>query len=226
MSMHATLRSVCASWRWIGPLAAGLAILHGLGVLAGSETDGAGKEFDRRNLAMVFFPLQYDNDPLADTVLLAPAGWNPGLVNPELLGLRRPRLAYLAKREGEVVAIAVPATAEDGFNGYVDLLLAVDMEGHIVAARVVRDTGTSTLHGVVDIIQSEWMRGFDGNSMRDIRRISWQKIAPEREYDAFVGASLTPKSVANRIYDALVFVQSNRIVLMRGGVQQLPEGGG
>ena len=52
--------------------------------------------------------------------------------------------------------------------------------------------------------------------MRDILRLSWQPITAENEYDQFVGASITPKSVANQIYDALVFYQSNRIELIRG----------
>ena len=61
------------------------------------------------------------------------------------------------------------------------------------------------------------MTEFSGSSMRDIMRISWSKIGSENEYDQFVGASITPKTVSNRIYDALVFFQSNRIALMQDG---------
>ena len=67
------------------------------------------------------------------------------------------------------------------------------------------------------MIDSHWMKNFSGNTMRDMRRLSWSTIDPvPGEYDQFVGASLTPKAVANRIYDALVFFQSNRIALMQG----------
>jgi hypothetical protein len=34
---------------------------------------------------------------------------------------------------------------------------------------------------------------------------SWQTIFADNEYDLFVGASITPKTVSDRIYDALVF---------------------
>ena len=88
------------------------------------------------------------------------------------------------------------------------------MLGRIVAARVIRDLPSNELVGIVDIIESKWMKEFDGNSMRDILRISWQKIEADQEYDQFVGASVTPRTVSDRIYDALVFVQSNRIRLM------------
>ena len=114
------------------------------------------------------------------------------------------------------MAVAVPASAEDGFNGKIDLLIAVDMFGRISAARVIEDIDAEQLFGVVDVIDSKWMNGFAENSMRDILRLSWQPITAENEYDQFVGASITPKSVANQVYDALVFYQSNRIELIRG----------
>ena len=164
-----------------------------------------------------FFPHEdYDNDLLVNTFYLSTSDGQSNVINMHLLGLRQDRLAYIAKRDDEVVGIVVPATADDGFNGYVDLLIAVDMLGHITAARVIKELRTTELYGVVDVIESQWMKEFDGNAMRDIRRISWQKIEADNEYDQFVGASITPKTVSDRIYNALVFVQSNRIALMAG----------
>ncbi len=90
------------------------------------------------------------------------------------------------------------------------------MYGRISAARVIKDLDSGELYGVVDVIESQWMKEFTGNTMRDILGISWKAIASDHEYDRFVGASITPKAVSNRIYDALVFFQSNRIALMAG----------
>ena len=67
---------------------------------------------------------------------------------------------------------------------------------------------------MVDVIESKWMRGFSGSSMRDIQRLSWQTIDDEDEYDQFVGASITPRAIADRIYDVLVFFQTNRIAFI------------
>jgi electron transport complex protein RnfG len=194
-----------------------------LGVLNLVTGDGvleARQEFDRRNLYQFFEAGSYDNDLVLDSYLLSPVTGQAKLSNVHLLNLDRDRLAYIARKDGRAVAVAVPASAEDGFNGKIDLLIAVDMFGRISAARVIEDIDSEQLFGVVDVIDSKWMNGFTGNSMRDILRLSWQPITAENEYDQFVGASITPKSVANQIYDALVFYQSNRIELMRGG----PEG--
>ncbi|GJM13611.1 MAG: electron transport complex subunit G [Pseudohongiella sp.] len=176
----------------------------------------ARQEFDRQNLYQFFEEGSFDNDLVLDSYLLSLTTEPDKLSNLHLLNLDRDRFAYIARKEGQAVAIAVPATAEDGFNGKIDLLVAIDMFGRISAARVIEDIDSDQLFGVVDVIQSKWMDEFTGNSMRDILRLSWQPITAENEYDQFVGASITPKSVANKIYDALVFFQSNRIELMRG----------
>ena len=174
------------------------------------------QEFDRRNLYQFFEVGSFDNDLVLDSYLLPANAEDERLANLHLLNLDRDRLAYIARKDGEAVAVAVPASADDGFNGKIDLLVAVDMFGRCSAARVIEDIDTDQLFGVVDVIDSKWMNEFAGNSMRDILRLSWQPITADNEYDQFVGASITPKSVANQIYDALVFYQSNRIELIRG----------
>ena len=176
----------------------------------------ARQEFDRRNLYQFFEEGSFDNDLVLDSYLLTADNESEKLENLHLLNLDRDRLAYIARKDGKAVAVAVPATADDGFNGKIELLVAVDMYGRISAARVIEDINSDQLYGVVDVIGSKWMDEFAGNSMRDILRLSRQAITADNEYDQFVGASITPKSVANQIYDAFVFYQSNRIELMRG----------
>ena len=176
----------------------------------------ARQEFDRRNLYQFFEEGSFDNDLVLDSYLLVADKESERLENLHLLNLDRNRLAYIARKDGQAVAVAVPTTADDGFNGKIELLVAVDMYGRISAARVIEDINSYQLYGVVDVIGSKWMDEFAGNSMRDILRLSWQAITADNEYDQFVGASITPKSVSNQIYDALVFYQSNRIELMCG----------
>ncbi len=198
-------------------LATFLFLLGMLNLVSGEGLLKVRQQFDRRNLYQFFEAGSFDNDLVLDSYLLSAAAEGSKLSNLHLLNLDRDRLAYVARKDGQAVAVAVPAIADDGFNGKIDLLIAVDMFGRISAARVVEDINSDQLFGVVDVIDSKWMNEFTGNSMRDILRLSWQPITSENEYDQFVGASVTPKSVANKIYDALVFYQSNRIELIQGG---------
>ena len=200
----------------VAVLVAIFVLLGALNLLTGAGLLEARQEFDRRNLYQFFEAGSFDNDLVLNSYLLPGVAEHEKLSNLHLLNLDRDRLAYIARKEGKAVAVAVPASAEDGFNGKIDLLIAVDMFGRISAARVIEDIDAEQLFGVVDVIDSKWMNGFAENSMRDILRLSWQPITAENEYDQFVGASITPKSVANQIYDALVFYQSNRIELIRG----------
>lgn len=186
------------------------------GYIAGDAQQDRRIDFDRQNLQQFFEADSFDNDVALDTYLIPAGEADSSLVNLDLLGLKRDRFAYRARRNGEVFAVAVPASADDGFNGTVDILVSIDMFGRIGAARVVSDISSDELYGVVDVIESSWMENFSDKGMRDILGVSWSKISAEREYDQFVGASLTPKAVSNRIYDTLVFFQSNRIELIRG----------
>ncbi len=173
--------------------------------------DSNRKQLDVAALESLIDPVEHDNSLIDDAIVLSPASSGSDFVKLELLGLRRDRLAYLAKREGEVVYVVVPATAEDGFNGYVDLLVALDMFGRIKAVRVVQNPATNSLYGELRIIPSQWISLFANNTFRDIQRLSWSKISANNEYDLFVGASITPKTVSAKVYDTLVFFQSNRI---------------
>jgi electron transport complex protein RnfG len=185
--------------------------------LSSAAISNAKVDYDRLNLFKILMPDLFNNDLLVDTYLLRASAVQDNLVNVSALGLRRDRLAYIARQNQEVVSVIVPATVADGFNGFVDLLIAVNMEGRILNATVIKDLDVPEIYGVVEIIDSRWMENFSGNTMRDMRRLSWSTIkAVPGEYDQFVGASLTPKAVANRVYDALVFFQSNRIELMQG----------
>jgi Na+-translocating ferredoxin:NAD+ oxidoreductase subunit G len=172
-------------------------------------------DFDRRSLEQMLGEDAVDNDLVADAIVIKADG-SQNLVSPQWLGLKRDRLAYIGKQQGEVVLIILPFTVEDGFNGTLDLLVAFDMRGEIEAARVLAPPRSKQLFGELNILESRWMRNFTGMGSRDLRRPSWQGIDADDGVDQFVGASLTPKAVAAGMYDALLFFQSNRMALIQG----------
>ncbi len=203
--------------RFLLPLFA-LSLLLLLGVFAWSaqaHIESKHKLLDLAALNQVLNHSEYDNNLLDDVVLMSPKCGNSSFVNLELLGLTRDRLAYIAMRNGEVAYVIVPATASDGFNGYVDLLVALDMFGRIKSARVVSAVNSNSLYGALRIIPSNWLTLFEDKTFRDIRRLSWTKIPAENEYDLFVGASVTPKMVSAKVYDTLIFFQSNRVAFLQ-----------
>lgn len=181
-----------------------------------SSLHAARINYDRISLISMLGNDLIDNDPVADALLIRAEPGSQNLVSPQWLGLRRDRLAYIGKQGDEVVLVAVPFTIDDGFNGTLDLLVAFDMRGEIVAARVIAEPLQTGLIGGLKVLESRWMREFSGMGSRDLRRPSWQGIAADDGVDQFVGASITPKAVAAGMYDALLFFQSNRMTLVQG----------
>jgi|TARA_B110000263_G_scaffold49852_1_gene41645 Na+-translocating ferredoxin:NAD+ oxidoreductase RnfG subunit len=66
----------------------------------------------------------------------------------------------------------LPATIEDGFNGYVDLLVGIDMHGKIAAAIFIKEIDSHELFRVADIIESPKVKEFSHITIRDIQRIN------------------------------------------------------
>ena len=90
----------------------------------------------------------------------------------DLLELCSDRFAYTAKRNDKIITIALPAIIEDGFNGYVDLLVAIDMHGKIAAAIFIKEIDSHELFRVADIIESPKVEEFSHITIRDIQRIN------------------------------------------------------
>jgi len=200
--------------RWFAALCSliALAILSGM-TLAPAIKDQQ-KEYDSAVLQNLLPDYVISENFAPKLLVISPAA--EGFRNTDLLGLRHSRLAYRVEAEGMPAVSVLAATTEDGFNGSIDLLVAVNDFGRIQAVLVVKDIKTSVASqrsGQLQGIESQWIKRFATKTMREVRQLSWQEIPPQREYDQFVGASITPNLVAGRIYDSLVFFQSNRIAL-------------
>ena len=155
---------------------------------------------------------------LLDNVLLPAAVEDSEWVGLDLLNLQRDRLAYRATRNVEkplrLLFRLPPMTVLTAQSICLSQLICMAESNLRWSLKMY---SAMTLMDSLEVIQSQWMTNFTRQSMRDILRLSWSKIESRGEYDQFVGASVTPKSVSNKIYDALVFIQSNRIALMGGG---------
>ena len=202
--------------RYLLPLVAFgmLMLIAALAWSAHGRIENTNKLLDLAALNAIIPSADYDNNLIESVIPLSPRSTESAFVKLELLGLQRERLSYVATKEGKVVYVIVPATAEDGFNGFVDLLVALDMFGRIKSVKVVRAIESNELYGSLRIIPSKWITLFADNTFRDIQRLSWTKISPDSEYDLFVGASVTPKTVSAKIYDTLIFFQSNRMAFI------------
>jgi len=141
----------------------------------------------------------YDNDLVNDT--------KPLSANKQL-GLKKPALIYRARRQGEIVAVAFPLTAPDGYNGPINLLLAVDRNGRIMGVRVVSHLETPGLGDRIESRRSNWVEQFRGKSMEDPPGERWKVKKDGGIFDQFSGATITPRIIVKAIHRALTVINA------------------
>jgi len=152
-------------------------------------------------LTAVIGGIQYDNDPLTDTIALR---------DEELLGSAEPLLAHRVRRGGETVAVLLNVVAPDGYGGPIRLLLAVDAQGRVLGVRVLEHRETPGLGDPIEERRSGWIHGFDGRSLGDPPAARWQVRRDGGDFDQFTGATITPRAVVRAVRDALEYVARHR----------------
>ena len=175
-----------------------------------------------RSLHDVLDPSLYDNDLVRTRV------W---AIDPDLLGTPDPVQVFLATRDGEPAAAIFAAVAPRGYNGRIDLLVGIDAAGVVQGVRVTAHRETPGLGDRIEISVSDWVTRFDGTSLSDPPLSQWAVVADGGRFDAFTGATVTPRAVVQAVRDALVYFDEQQAELFARaaaaeGMGTDPEGAG
>ena len=141
----------------------------------------------------------YDNDLVNDTKPL-PAN--------KQLGLKKDALVYRVRKNGKIVAAAFPLTAPDGYNGPVDMLLAVDRQNRVLGMRVISHKETPGLGDRIESRRSDWADSFRGKSLGNPPQEKWKVKKDGGVFDQFTGATITPRIIINALRRALLYVEA------------------
>lgn len=147
-----------------------------------------------------------DNDLLMDTQAIPAEAW-------DLLGLPNGGEVYIARQDGEIVALIIPATAPDGYSGEIGMIVGVNRDGTIAGARVLSHKETPGLGDKVELSKSNWILGFDGRSLQNPQASQWKVKKDGGEFDQFTGATITPRAVIQQIKRVLEFVAAHETEL-------------
>lgn len=156
----------------------------------------------------------YDNDPVADRIqVLAPEG----------LGGTQPQTIHRARRGGQAVAAVLSVTADDGYNGAIQLLLGVDVDGRVIGVRVVGHRETPGLGDPIEAERSDWIHRFAGRRIGDPPAERWAVRRDGGDFDQFAGATITPRAVVNAVRRALTWFGDNQAVVFAAQNPSPPE---
>ena len=120
-----------------------------------------------------------------------------------VLGLREDAEAYVARKDGAAVALVVPLVAPDGYSGAIRMLLGIRVDGVIAGLRILEHRETPGLGDAIEARKSDWILGFAGRSLADPGPGGWAVRKDGGEFDAFTGATITPRAVVAAVHDAL-----------------------
>jgi electron transport complex protein RnfG len=197
----------------LGLFALGTALLLSLVNVATQERiDEQRRSAERAALEEVLPPTQHDNDLLQDAFSLGPH--STGFARLELLGLTSERQAYVARRDGQVSGVILPAETAEGYSGSIVQLVGIDRDGRITGVRVLQHNETPGLGDKIELRKHRWILSFDNRSLDNTDALLWRVKKDGGDFDQFVGATITPRAVVAAVYRALQFFEANRAQLL------------
>ena len=154
----------------------------------------------RQRLDALVAPDTHDNDVLADSITVTA---------PDLLGSSQPVRIYRARRGGMPVAAVIRPIAPDGYRGPIELLVAIGQDGRLIGVQVIRHEETPGLGDAFESRDIHWLDRFRGRSLTDPPPQRWTVRRDGGDFDAFTGATITPRAIVKAVRNALEYYQRN-----------------
>ena len=115
--------------------------------------------------------------------------------------------------DGEPVAVVLKFAAVNGYNGKIQLLAGINLNGSLTGVRVLNHTETPGLGDAIEIEKSNWVLGFSGRSLHHPSKESWAVRRDGGSFDQFTGATITPRAVVGALHLALEYFESRQAFL-------------
>ncbi|NVJ65744.1 MAG: electron transport complex subunit RsxG [Gammaproteobacteria bacterium] len=160
-----------------------------------------------RTLHQLVSQSEYDNDVYHDCTLIE---------NAKLLGSNKPLQAYRMRRGGQPVAVVLESIAPNGYSGKIGLVIGIYANGSVAGVRVTEHRETPGLGDKIEANKSDWILSFDSKSFSDPVIEKWRVKKDGGDFDAFTGATITPRAVVEQVAKTLEFFQANKTQLFAG----------
>lgn len=116
---------------------------------------------------------------------------------------------YRARMGGKVSAIIL-FTKSPGYSGDISILVAIKASGELSGVRVLSHTETPGLGDKIELAKDDWILGFSGLSIGAPDDSGWAVKKDGGQFDAFTGATITPRAVVKGVYEALQLFKDNK----------------
>lgn len=162
---------------------------------------------EEKALLEVIGNTRFDNDLLEDLISLEKSQTSP-------LNLPLESHARVVRLNDKIQGFILPATAPDGYSGNIHMLVGIAVDGSLMGVRVVDHKETPGLGDKVDTKKSDWILGFAGKSLANPEKDKWAVKKDGGDFDAFTGATITPRAVVKTIKAALEIGETDMQILI------------
>ena len=158
----------------------------------------------QNNINELIKPDRYDNN-IINTCFT--------VVDSELLGDEIPKQVFIATKYNKPVAALIQSSTFKGYSGEIKLLVGIYTDGTIAGVRINSHTETPGLGDKIQTNKSDWILSFDGKKYQESTEDKWEVKKDGGSFDAFTGATITPRSVVHAVRDALIYFEKNKTQL-------------
>lgn len=162
-----------------------------------------------RLIGEVLPPGEYDNDLMADAIILPPQ---------RALGLDEETRIWRARKQGAPAALVFEAAAPDGYSGRIGLIVAVAADGKLIAVRVTAHKETPGLGDYIDPKKDKnktrpWITQFSNLGFDTVPAKKWRVKKDGGRFDQMSGATISARAVTNASGRALAWAVERRDTL-------------
>jgi electron transport complex protein RnfG len=122
---------------------------------------------------------------------------------------------YIARKNGQVTAVAFKFIAAGGYSGPITLMMGVDKDGAVLGVRVVAHAETPGLGDKIERGKSDWILSFNKRSLENTLPERWRVKKDGGDFDQFAGATITPRAVVHGVEAGLKFFKQHRDELLK-----------
>ena len=158
-------------------------------------------------LHSIIEPNRYNNNMTQDCVSVS---------SPLLGGSQKHQVmqtAYIARKDDNAIAVAITSTAPDGYNGNIELMVAINMDNSISGVRVLKHQETPGLGDKVELRKSDWITRFNSKKILTDNDSRWAVAKDGGMFDQFTGATITPRAVVKAVKKAVIYFKNNKLSL-------------
>ncbi len=151
-------------------------------------------------ITQVLDETKFDNNPLFNCTLVS---------DPALTGQETTIPVYRATLNGDPYAIAFQTQTQKGYNGRIEMMVAIDKQGRIQGVRTLSHQETPGLGDKIELQKSDWILDFNGKSVASEDDARWTVKKDGGQFDQFTGATITPRAYVNQLRTSVHYAKTN-----------------